>query len=279
MSRADSKDGRLAQVRHEIDAIDDEIADLIVRRMAIVEEVKAAKQSGNDAGPVMRPAREAEIVARIVARTRGALPARSVARIWRELISAATQAQTNFLVHLSDKSGIGALAMAHFGTIAQIVTHESDTDALRAVGEGIADVAVLPVETAADAGPWWLALGEGSTRNLQVVASLPAVCSETDGIAVPQALVVAGFAPARQGDVMAVLVAEGPQGELDALGQGLDVKFRILGQAVPASGDAAVLVCVAGEPEMAARRLGGTDAVRIRPIGAFPVPCTTVEGA
>ena len=83
----------LEELRREIDAIDDQLHDLLMRRTEIVEGVTAAKQG--DAIKI-RPAREAKIVYRLLARHKGAFPKRELVRIWREIIVATLGAEGPF---------------------------------------------------------------------------------------------------------------------------------------------------------------------------------------
>ena len=77
----------IANLRREIDSVDDAIHDLLMKRAEIVEEIGHLKTRGGNTR-FFRPAREAEIVRRIVKRTKGRLPAYAVARVWREMVAA-----------------------------------------------------------------------------------------------------------------------------------------------------------------------------------------------
>ncbi len=55
-----------AQIRKEIDAVDDQIADLYVRRMALAAEIAEVKRAAGQ--PVTNPAREREIISRMTER-------------------------------------------------------------------------------------------------------------------------------------------------------------------------------------------------------------------
>src|SRR5690242_5812086 len=85
----------LAGLRAEIDRLDEAIHDLLMERARVVEKVAAQGGKGRVA---LRPGREADIVRRLLARHRGHLPARAVARIWRELLAATTAMQGPYIV-------------------------------------------------------------------------------------------------------------------------------------------------------------------------------------
>jgi len=85
----------LSDLRREIDAIDDALHDLLMRRVTLTGRVAASKPSD---GVALRPAREAEILRRLVGRHEGRFPKAVVARIWREIISANTALQGPFAI-------------------------------------------------------------------------------------------------------------------------------------------------------------------------------------
>jgi len=77
----------LAQLRAEIDEIDDGLLTLLERRIAIGRRVAAAK--GDASGPFLRPGREAQILRRLAARLDGSdLPVPVMERVWREILAA-----------------------------------------------------------------------------------------------------------------------------------------------------------------------------------------------
>ena len=84
-------------MRRRIDEIDDRLQDLLIERVAIVSRVADSKQRSGGVAP-HQPAREAEILRRLVARNNGAIPAASLVRIWRELLAATTRMQGAFSV-------------------------------------------------------------------------------------------------------------------------------------------------------------------------------------
>ena len=89
----------LAALRAEIDAIDDALHDLVMRRAAVVARLAASRVKGDDASS-LRPGREAAILRRLLARHSGPLPAIAVARLWREILSSSNAMQGGFSVAL-----------------------------------------------------------------------------------------------------------------------------------------------------------------------------------
>src|SRR5271154_5585896 len=76
----------LAQLRAEIDVIDERLHDLLMERASVIERV--ARDAGKT-GAKIRPGREASMLRRLLARHRGSLPPQTILRIWRELFAGA----------------------------------------------------------------------------------------------------------------------------------------------------------------------------------------------
>ena len=82
----------LEELRKEIDQIDKELHNLLVRRIEIGQEVAKAKKLNS--GFNLRPGREAQIMKHLVLRNTPPLSATSIYRIWREILSANLNQQT-----------------------------------------------------------------------------------------------------------------------------------------------------------------------------------------
>ena len=128
----------LAALRAEIDAADEAIHDAIMRRTGTVARVGAAKREKD--AVVHRPAREAQIARRLLARHEGVFPPASIVRIWRELIAASVCQQGRFLVCVADDEAAGA-ARDHFGTATPQTRAQ---DPLKPVLDGEAEAALMP---------------------------------------------------------------------------------------------------------------------------------------
>src|SRR5262244_1739516 len=87
-------------LRRQIDEIDTQLHDLLIRRSDVVAEIGAAKGNGAEANRngFFRPGREALIVRRLVERHSGSLPRATIVRMWRELLSATLRQQGPFAV-------------------------------------------------------------------------------------------------------------------------------------------------------------------------------------
>ncbi len=166
----------LDDLRREIDHIDDAIHDLLMRRAAVAERIGAAKGQAEGPPIYLRPAREAVILRRLMARHAGSFPAPVVVRIWREMITALTRLQGPFAVAVyapEDRRGFWDVARDHYGSFVSMTAVNSPVAAIRAVSEGTATVAVVPYPAEDDADPWWRFLVSSEAHMPRVVARLP----------------------------------------------------------------------------------------------------------
>jgi len=164
----------LDDLRREIDEIDDEMHDLLMRRTKVVDAIGALKKS--DGVPAIRPGREAKILRRLMARHDSKFPRALVVRIWREILSGTTRLQVDFAVavHVPETApGLWDLARDHYGSFTPMTAFGTASQVLRAVTEGGASVGVLPLPQEGDADPWWPHLVSVDAQTPRVIARLP----------------------------------------------------------------------------------------------------------
>jgi chorismate mutase / prephenate dehydratase len=164
----------LDDLRREIDEIDDEMHDLLMRRTKVVDAIGALKKS--DGVPAIRPGREATILRRLIARHEGKFSRALVVRIWREILSGTTRLQVDFAVavHVPESApGLWDLARDHFGSCTPMTAFSTASQVLRAVTEGGASVGVLPLPQDGDSDPWWPHLVSADVQRPRVIARLP----------------------------------------------------------------------------------------------------------
>jgi chorismate mutase len=168
MSNSDGEARSLGDLRQEIDAIDDALCGLLERRFDAVERIRAAKlQTGQPVGSPIRPAREAEILRRLLLRPKSRVPNELKLRLWRAIMCAATLNQSHVSVHLSkdlyENPEVRIMARDYFGAI-PVIPHDSVPKALALLRAQPGDLCLVgrPVD--------WREIGE----NLSIVGSLPA---------------------------------------------------------------------------------------------------------
>ena len=164
---------KLLSLRQEIDAIDNSIHDLIMERTRVVERVREAKQ---DNKIKIRPAREAEILYRLLFRHEGHFPKQELARIWREMIVATLRFEGPFSVAVAvgdDEAGYWDLARDQYGSFTPMTRHVSTRGVVETVRNQDATVGVLPMPQPDDTEYWWRLLVSEAPETPRVIARLP----------------------------------------------------------------------------------------------------------
>src|SRR3569832_2561324 len=108
MSKPPPSPPSLAELRQEIDSIDAQVHSLLMQRGDIIDRLIQVKHT-QEVGSAFRPAREADMMRRLVQRHRGILPLDAVESIWRVIISTFTYVQAPFSVHADISLGEPAM--------------------------------------------------------------------------------------------------------------------------------------------------------------------------
>jgi chorismate mutase len=165
----------LADLRHEIDRIDADMHALLIERGEIIDRLIAVKKT-EETGSAFRPAREAEMMRRLVQRHHGSLPLDTAESIWRVIISTFTYVQAPFSVHADLSAGDALMrdsARFHFGFTVPFEPHMGAASVVQAVTASKGDLGLVPAFAIAGAGPWWTALEfKGAPK---IIARLPFV--------------------------------------------------------------------------------------------------------
>ncbi|HTV31968.1 MAG TPA: chorismate mutase [Methylocella sp.] len=173
MTSDPSRHETLADLRIEIDRIDEALHQLLMERGEIIHRLIEAK-ARQGGGLAFRPSREADMMRALVCRHQGLLPLDTVESIWRIIISTFTFVQSNYSVHADVSGGDAAMrdcCRFHFGFTVPYRPQPSAADVIAAVAGSDGDLGVVPVETAQ--GAWWHGLSEPSSP--KIIARLPFV--------------------------------------------------------------------------------------------------------
>src|SRR5437762_4295358 len=165
----------LAELRREIDRIDAGMHALLIERGEIIGQLIRAKRT-EESGSAFRPAREAEMMRRLVERHRGILPLDTAESIWRVIIATFTYVQSPYALHADLSSGESAMrdsARFHFGFTVPFVAHMGAAAAVEAVAASKGDLALVPAALVAGTAAWWPALEAASAP--KIIARLPFV--------------------------------------------------------------------------------------------------------
>ena len=184
----------LAELRREIDRIDESMHALLMERGDIIDRLIAVK-STQESGSAFRPAREAEMMRRLVERHHGILPLDTAESIWRVIIATFTFVQSPFSVHADLSAGDAAMrdtARFHFGFTVPFIAHMGAAGVVAAVSESKGDLGLVPALAVGTSGAWWNALEFASAP--KIIARLPFVDRRDHPIALP-VFVVSRAAP------------------------------------------------------------------------------------
>ena len=250
---------QLADLRADIDRLDDAMHDLLMRRARVVERVAELGRIGKIP---FRPGREAAIIRRLLARHSGRLPERAIVRFWREMFAANISIESRFVIAVFDAAPaapMGQQAREHFGALTPLRVVGAPGEALALVRIGEAAAAVLPLPGGEPA--WWPGLHETGEIPLHVVARLPFWGRpRPEGAVVTEALVVAAAAPDPSGSDLSLLAVDPSR----AAASGAQILDRESGEAGRA------LIEVAGMWSADDPRLGGWPGAVV--LGGYAVP-------
>jgi chorismate mutase len=173
ISRADAPS--LPELRAEIDRIDESMHRLLMQRGEIIDRLIAVKHT-EETGSAFRPAREAEMMRRLVERHHGILPLDTAESIWRVIIATFTYVQAPFSVHADLSAGEAVMrdsARFHFGFTVPFVPHVGAAGVVAAVSESRGDLGLVPAFAVAGAPAWWTSLEPATAP--KIIARLPFV--------------------------------------------------------------------------------------------------------
>ncbi|MDB9971884.1 chorismate mutase [Alphaproteobacteria bacterium] len=190
----------LQNIRNKIDSIDNKIHDLLIERAEIVEKVVEEKRKYKEANLVVyRPAREHEILVRIIQRHKGNLPEKSLINIWRNLISSYINMQAELTLNFS--STLDKIVNNHFGGDIKKEKTTTAKEALKKLNENKVNITVLPYPNTYN--DWWAKFK--SYENIFVIGSI-----SENYVGVPQALILGkqNFEYADKNIVLALLEIE-----------------------------------------------------------------------
>ncbi len=201
----------LEELRREIDAVDDAMHDLLMRRVQLVEQVARVKALANVSGGsfALRPAREAEILRRLWRRHKGAMDRDVLIRIWREIISACVTIQTPMVVAVyMPERGMGNLEISRdfFGSFTPMISCRSASLVLKELTQGEANVGVLSLNEDKQSC-WWYSVAQEYKRTIAVFAKLPVTGSAHGRIA--YALGKIPFEPTEEDQTLLVAETDG----------------------------------------------------------------------
>lgn len=142
----------LARLRTQIDAIDQQLVDLLNKRATLVVEVgKVKRQTGV---PVYAPHREAQVLSKVIGHNAGPLPDRTIEGVYRELMSGSFRLELPMRVgYLGPPGSYSHLAaVKHFGTSVDFEDLRAIAGVFTEVARGHVDCGLVPIENSIGGG-------------------------------------------------------------------------------------------------------------------------------
>jgi len=143
-------DQRLAPLRAQIDAIDQELLELISKRAKAAQEVGHIKNESS--APIFRPERENQVIQNVLQKNPGPLLADGLASIWREIMSACRALESKQTIAYLGPTGTFSEQAAHqfFGQSISGLPCVSLDEVFKAIEKGAATFGVVPVENSSE---------------------------------------------------------------------------------------------------------------------------------
>lgn len=209
---SDPKTDPLAEIRREIDRIDEAMHLLLMERGAVIDRLVEIKRT-SETGSAFRPAREADMMRRLAHRHQGRLPLATAEHLWRTIIATFTHVQAPFTLHVeqgADALAMHDLARFHVGFDVPLVGHGTPARVAAAVGASTGDLGLVRLDPN-PVSAWWDALGDGGP---QVMARLPFFASARHPAPSPALVLARPLGDAGAGDVSVWGVEDGGSGAL-----------------------------------------------------------------
>lgn len=165
----------LQELRQKIDDLDDHIHDLLQQRAELLGEIQTAKDA-EGRKYAYQPDREISVLQRLAQRHTSDLPLDLIFRLWRELMTSFLAQQTDFRISVHEatlENSLWDLARDHFGSQVDLLPAKTTQATLRALSEGQASVALLPIPQEGEETPWWLHLVASDATAPRIVGRLP----------------------------------------------------------------------------------------------------------
>ena len=147
-----SEEQQLAEIRERIDDIDQQIQDLLNARAKAAQEVAGIKVASDPDAVFYRPEREAQVLRMVKQRNQGPLDAETVARLFREIMSACLALELPLKVAFLGPEGTftQAAVFKHFGHAVEAVSMAAISDVFQEVESGGCNYGVVPVENSSE---------------------------------------------------------------------------------------------------------------------------------
>jgi chorismate mutase/prephenate dehydratase len=142
----------LAEIRAEINAVDEQLQQLLNRRALLAQQVGISKHADGHTVDFYRPEREAQVLRAAIERNAGPLRNEEIARLFREIMSACLAQQEPLKVAFLGPEGTHtqAAVFKHFGHSVRALALSTSDEVFHEVEAGNADFGVVAVENSTE---------------------------------------------------------------------------------------------------------------------------------
>ncbi len=197
---------QLAEFRARIDTIDDQLAELLIERTHIIEQVGPLKNAHWPRDCHIRPGREARMHRWVIERFKASrFSTRAALLIWRQIIGASTTLESPLTVVVLDVNH-RPRARNYFGANAVITHCATLSELTEKLADKTCNIALIPANF--EAG-WWNALPE----DFRIFTQLPLLVY--DQATLPTLYALAALTPEPSGDDVSFYAVDGQLKILD----------------------------------------------------------------
>ncbi len=142
---------RLKALRKRIDSLDEKIQALISERARCAKDIAGIKEQSGERS-FYRPARETDVLRRVRARNDGTVPAETMIRLFREIMSACLALESPLRIAFLGPEGTftQAAAYKHFGHAVSTAPLAAIDEVFREVEAGASHFGVVPIENSTE---------------------------------------------------------------------------------------------------------------------------------
>ena len=167
---------KLLQFRQDIDLIDDQILDLLIKRADIVKGVKILKEENNDKFFV-KSAREADMIRELIKKSDNKIPDELILNIWRKIISFSNyfEQKINIALHNPEKNpNFERILRSYYNDSMPIVELDNSATIFKDLEAGKFQIAyfALPKENNDQYNKWWINLANNQS-GIRVFVKIP----------------------------------------------------------------------------------------------------------
>lgn len=143
---------KLLPWRDQIDELDRKILQLLNKRAQAALEIGKIKEGIDEDDSILKPEREAQVIAHLQSINTGPITSDSIAAVWSEVISACRGLERQLRVAFLGPQGSFSeqAALAHFGHFVTAVPCDNFDEIFRLVEVGEADLGMVPVENSTE---------------------------------------------------------------------------------------------------------------------------------